>query len=270
MKPSFSAPLGLAILAVSILLSTFVPTAMGQANVQGQWKTLSYTMTINPIHEALLHNNKILVVTGSGNCPPTQQGCPSGPPYGPGNGSGAVLLDLVAGTITSFSVSWDMFCNGMIVLPDGRAFINGGTINYSPFSGSLQSSIFDPATNTFTDAPDMAHGRWYPTVTTLPDGRVMTFSGFNENGEITNNAVEIYTVNSGWSPQYIASCTPPLYPRMNVVPSGNVFYSGETNTTRMFNPSNQTWTTVANTYYGLDRKYGSSVLLPLTPANNYD
>jgi hypothetical protein len=49
-----------------------------------------------------------------------------------------------------------------------------------------------------------------------------------------------------------------------------VFYSGETNTTRLFNPFSQTWTTVANTYYVLDREYGSSVLLPLTPANNYD
>jgi len=57
---------------------------------------------------------------------------------------------------------------------------------------------------------------------------------------------------------------------MNLLPSGNVFYSGETNVTRLFNPSNQTWTTVANTYYGIDRSYGSSVLLPLTPANNYD
>jgi hypothetical protein len=157
----------------------------------------------------LLHNNKILIVTGSGNCPPTQPGCPSGPPYGPANDSGAVLLDLVAGTITPFSVTWDMFCNGMIVPPDGRAFIDGGTINYNPFSGSVQASIFDPATNAFSNAQNMAHGRWYPTVTTLPDGRVVTFSGFDENGEITNTTVKIYTVNSGWSPQYTADLDAP-------------------------------------------------------------
>jgi len=29
----------------------------------------------------------------------------------------------------------------------------------------------------------MAHGGWYPTVTTLGDGRMMTFSGINENGK---------------------------------------------------------------------------------------
>ena len=270
MKLTMPASLRPAILVVSMLLGTFVPIVIGQANVQGQWSTLSYTMPINPIHAALLHNNKILVVTGSGNCPPSQSGCPSGPPFGPANGSGAILLDPVAGSITQFSVKWDMFCNGMIVLPDGRAFINGGTINYSPFEGALTSAIFDPSTNLFTNTTNMAHGRWYPTVTVLPSGQVMTFSGFDENGEITNTAVEIYTVNSGWSPQYTANWTPPLYPRLHVLPSGSVFYSGETNVTRLFNPSNQSWTTVADTYYGIDREYGSSVLLPLTPADNYD
>ena len=49
-------------------------------------------------------------------------------------------------------MSWDMFCNAMVLLPDGRAFINGGTIQYDPFFGQPKSSIFDPATNTFTDA----------------------------------------------------------------------------------------------------------------------
>jgi Galactose oxidase-like, Early set domain/Glyoxal oxidase N-terminus len=270
MKGNSSARSGQAVLVSLILLGAFVQVAMGQPNVQGKWSTLSYTMPINPIHAALLHTGKVLIVAGSGNCPPTQSGCPSGPPYGPSNNSGAALLDPVAGTITQLTVNWDMFCNGMVVLPDGRAFIVGGTLIYSPFSGEVKSSIFDPSTNTFTDQQNMAHGRWYPTVTTLGDGRVMAFSGFNENGEITNTAVEIYTVNSGWSPQYTANWTPPLYPRMHLLPSGEVFYSGETNTTRTFDPSNQSWATVANTYYGITRTYGSSVLLALTPANNYD
>ncbi len=267
MKANFS---GLFSLAVLALLSTFVPMAMGQANVQGQWNTLPYTMPINPIHAALMHNNKILVVTGSGNCAPTQGGCPSGPPYGPANGSGAVVVDLVAGTITPFSEIPDYFCNGMINLPDGRVFIDGGTINYNPLSGSVQSSVFDPATNTFTDLQNMEHGRWYPTPIVLGDGRVLTFSGYNEDGEITNTTFQYYTVNQSWSPLYTPDWTPPLYPRLTLLPSGNVFYSGETTPTQMLNTSTQAWTTVANTYYGLDREYGSTVLLPLTPANNYD
>src|SRR4029077_5618653 len=165
--------------------------AWGQADVQGQWSTLNYSMTINPIHVALMRNGKILVVTGSGNCPPSQSGCPSGGPYGGSNASGAVVLDPVAKTINQLSVSWDMFCNSMTVLADGRVMVNGGTLAYDPFHGSQRTSLFDPATNLFTDVQTMAHGRWYPTVTLLSDGRVMTFSGFNETGG-TNQAVEIY------------------------------------------------------------------------------
>ncbi|PYV51147.1 MAG: hypothetical protein DMG98_26580, partial [Acidobacteria bacterium] len=92
-------------------------------------------MPINPIHVALLGNGKVLVVPGSGNCPPSQSGCPSGPPYGPSNNSGALLWDPTTGAITQFSVSWDMFCNAMALLKDGRALIDGGTIQYDPFYG---------------------------------------------------------------------------------------------------------------------------------------
>src|ERR1700741_2895948 len=100
--------------------------ARAQANVVGQWRTLSTTcpaasgcMPINPIHSALLHNGKVLIVAGSGNCPPSLSGCPmppSAPPYGPSTGSGAGLWDPVAQTFTQYTVSWDMFCNGIVVL----------------------------------------------------------------------------------------------------------------------------------------------------------
>src|SRR6266478_3795615 len=257
-------------LVFSLLLSVFVPVMMGQANVQGQWSTLPYLMPINPIHVALLSNGKVLVVAGSGNCPPSQSGCPSGPPYGPSNNSGALLWDPVTGAITQFSVSWDMFCNGMVLLKDGRALIDGGTIQYDPFYGQPQAAVFDPATNTFANVQNMVHGRWYPTVVTLGDGRVMTFSGLNETGG-TNTAVEFYTVGSGWSTQYIAPWTPDLYPRLHLLPSGKVFYSGAQTTSKLFDPSTTTWNTnVATTIYGNTRTYGTSVLLPLTPANNYD
>ena len=129
--------------------------------------------------------------------------------------------------------------------------------------------MFDPATGLFTDVQNMAHGRWYPTVTTLGDGRVMTFSGLTETGG-TNTAVEIYTVGSGWSPEYPAGWTPPLYPRMHLSTDGRVFYAGSGRGSRFFNPSTNTWSAVvATTNYTSSRSYGTSVLLPLTPANGY-
>ena len=253
-----------------LLLTSMVPVTMGQVNVQGQWSTLPNTMPINPIHAALLSNGKVLVVAGSGSCAPSLSGCPSGPPYGPSNNSGALLWDPVTQAITQFSLSWDMFCNGMVLLPDGRALIDGGNLQYGPFYGEKQAAVFDPATNTFTNVQNMAHGRWYPTVLTLADGRVMTFSGLNETGG-TNASVEFYTVGSGWSQQYFASWTPDLYPRLHLLPNGKVFYSGAQTTSKLFDPSTTTWNrNVATTLYGNTRKYGTSVLLPLTPADNYD
>src|ERR1700687_4739762 len=226
---------GQTFIALFLVLAASVPHAAAQADVKGQWSTLNYSMTINPIHVALMHNGKILVTTGSGNCPPSQSGCPSGPPFNGSNGSGAVVLDPVAKRITQLSVSYDMFCNSMTVLADGRVMVNGGTISFDPFRGIQKTTLFDPATNAFTAVQDMAHGRWYPTVTLLSDGRIVTFSGQDENGN-TKSTVEIEMVVSGMSSPVNAGWIPPLYPRMHLLPNGKVFYSGPSATSYYFNP----------------------------------
>jgi len=248
---------GIILLAVTFL-SLSAQLLWAQANLQGRWTTLPYLMPINPVHMALLHNGKVLIVAGSGNDPSV-----------PATNYRAAVWDPQAGTIPTQLVAWDMFCNGMVVLPDGRAFINGGTLQYDPFHGQPKSAVYDLATGVFTDVQNMAHGRWYPTVTTLGDGRVMTFSGLTETGG-TSTTVEIYTPGSGWSQEYAAGWTPPLYPRMHLMPNGNVFYSGSGTGSRIFNTSTNTWSgVVATTNYSGTRTYGTSVLLPLTPANGY-
>jgi hypothetical protein len=98
----------------------------------------------------------------------------------------------------------------------------------------------------------------------------MAFSGLKETGG-TNTAVEFYTVGAGWSQEYPASWTPPMYPRLHLLPNGTVFDSGAQTTSKLFDPSTKTWNTnVATTIYGNARTYGTSILLPLTPANHYD
>jgi hypothetical protein len=230
--------------------------ARGQAQTIGQWQTITTQMPINPVHLALMHNGKVLVVSGSGNLP-------SDTNYMAG------VFDPATQTITTQPIAWDMFCNGMVVLPDGRPFVMGGTLQYDPFHGETRTSVFDPTTGSFADLETMAHGRWYPTATTLSDGRVMVFSGLTETGG-TNTAVEFYTVGSGWSAQFGAPWTPPLYPRFHLLPNGKVFYSGSTTSSHLFDPSTQTWTlNIAKTNFSGTRTYGTSVLLPLTPANGY-
>jgi hypothetical protein len=240
---------------ILLLFSGLGSFAAGEAAAQGQWTTLPYVMPINPIHMALMNNGQVLIVAGSG--------------YDAANSNyEAAVWDPRAGTIIRQSVGWDMFCNGMVVLPDGRVFINGGNLKYNPWLGERRSAVYDPVTGQFTDLENMAHGRWYPTVTMLGDGSVMTFSGLSEFGA-TNRSVEIYRVGSGWSPEYDSSWVPPLYPWMHLLPDGNVFVSGSISQSWTFAPSTKTWSAMAPTNLGRTRRYGSSVLLPLSPADGY-
>ncbi len=243
---------------VVMLSFSLIATAYlaAQADKYGQWTTLSTSMPINPVHVAMLHNGKILVVSGSGNVA--------------GNTNyQAGLFDPATGTVTTQPVSWDMFCNGMVILPDGRPLIIGGTLQYDPFHGQTLAAEYDPATNSFTNVQSMAVGRWYPTATMLGDGRVMAFSGLDVNGS-TTPGVQFFTEGSGWSSVVNAPWTPPLYPRMTLLPNGKVFYSGPGANSALFDPATQSWTqNVAQTNYGGSRNYGTTVLLPLTPANNY-
>jgi hypothetical protein len=250
-----------AIVALAIfLVSAFVfqCPAWAQANVQGQWKTLSTQTPINPVHIALMRNGRVLFVSGSGSNPSTTNFM-------------AGVWDPATDTITTQSLIYDMFCNGMVTLPDGRQFVLGGTILYHPnFTGDPRASVYDFTTGNFVELQSMAHGRWYPTATTLSDGSIMVSSGLDENGA-TNTTIEIYKVGVGWSQPYSPpGWMPPLYPRMHLLPNGTVFYSGSTTGSATFNTTTHTWTNVATTNYSGTRTYGTSVLLPLMPANNYD
>ncbi|HZR28153.1 MAG TPA: galactose oxidase-like domain-containing protein [Terriglobales bacterium] len=249
----------LRVLVSLFLTGSFVPCLLGQVQTQGQWQTQGYQLPINPIHVALMHNGKILLVAGSGN-------------NANNLGSGilkSAVLDPQSGAISVQQQGWDMFCEGMTVLPDGRVFVAGGTLAYSPFLGEKHSAIFDPVSGQFADVQPMHHGRWYPTTITLNDGRVLVFGGTSET-DTSNNTIEFYTIGSGWSQEFTAPFTSPLYPRMHQLPNGAIFDSGPAPDSNIFDPSSQQWTlNVAHTNYGNIRIYGSSVLLPLTPANNY-
>jgi hypothetical protein len=223
----------------SVALSTIFLAVLGvgsqkvvaQPQVTGQWVTLPYLMPINPIRLDLLHNGKLLIVAGSENSPTEHtQGI-----------SKAAVWDLAAQTLTVQQMLWDVFCNGGTFFADGRCMVVGGTSQYDvpaygEFYGDPQVTVFDPVTNAFNQLQSMAHGRWYATTITLGDGRVLTFSGTDETGA-TNQTIEIYKVASGWSPQYRAAFTPPLYPWLHVLPDGTVFYSGDTPASAWFDPS---------------------------------
>ena len=81
--------------------------------------------------------------------------------------------------------------------------------------------------------------------------------------------MEIYRVGAGWSQEYDSGWVPPLYPWMHLLPNGNVFLSGSVSQTWMFDVSTKNWSAMAPTNLAQTRRYGSSVLLPLSPADGY-
>src|SRR5205814_453037 len=207
--------------AVIVALLCLVLSAaqmFAQASLVGQWQTLPATMPINPVHVALLRNGKILVVSGSGNVA-------SNTNYQAG------VWDPATGTVTTQPLAWDMFCNGMVILSDGRPFIVGGTLAYDPFHGYAKTAAYDPSTGQFNDLQTMAHGRWYGSSVLLPltpaNGyrpRIMIFGGGNP-ATATTEVIDLSAAVPAWQ------MGPPMsQPRieMNAVllPTGKVLTLG--------------------------------------------
>jgi hypothetical protein len=80
----------------------------------------------------------------------------------------------------------DLFCAGHVLLPDGRALVTGGTLASSPWKGTRTQYAFNFVSETYDKLPDMAVGRWYPSVVTMSDGRQLITSGYDETGKTTS------------------------------------------------------------------------------------
>ena len=134
-------------------------------------------------------------------------------------------------------------------------------------------------------------GRWYPTALTLSDGRVITMGGHPNSADSrhSNFMVELFDpslnlwIDAGDEPQSVISAVanrpahkPEIYPRLHLLPDGNVFCvaladekSYFWHPTDGFTPLS---TTVPSEMY-LSRNYDlnlwGSVLLPLRPDEGY-
>ncbi|MFG2916582.1 galactose oxidase-like domain-containing protein [Kitasatospora sp. NPDC048298] len=100
------------------------------------------------------------------------------------------------------------------------------TLDKQEYQGIRSAFEFNPDTELYEPVTDMAHARWYPTLTGLGDGRVVTVSGLDDTGEILNgNDNEIYDPKAkSWSkgPDHYF----PTYPAIFLTASGRLFYSG--------------------------------------------
>jgi hypothetical protein len=233
-------------------------------HTDGTWTTLPYAMPINPISATLLHTGEVLIVAGSEN--DADNNTAGAESYR------AAIWDPTGTTGDSVAVqnlSYDVFCSGTAVLPDGRPLIVGGTSDYS-FAGENRATIFDPETSRYVQAQEMVDGRWYATATALGDGRIMAWSGISLTSG-TNASVEIYDLRNagdGWGAPIDGAPSPPLFPRTFLLTNGKVFWTGQgfsspNANTWIFDPVAGTWNASIPTT--MDRSNGSAVMLPLLP-----
>ncbi|MFL5401748.1 MAG: hypothetical protein ACJ8BF_02910, partial [Gemmatimonadales bacterium] len=166
------------------------------------------------------------------------------------------LWDPEWGAFMPVPVATMVFCSGHTFLGDGRLLVAGGHI--SDEHGLPDANLFDGSSQSWTSLPEMHWGRWYPTSTTLADGRVVTLGGKDQDG-VPVDTPEVWTGDS-WSRLTGASRSLPYYPRTFVAPNGLLFYAGELPETAYLDPTGAgSWVPVATSNYGR-RDYGTAVM----------
>jgi fibronectin type 3 domain-containing protein len=156
------------------------------------------------------------------------------------------VWDPVTGSFITIPSPNNLFCSGHAGLPDGRVMAVGGHI--STHVGLPTAQIFNPTTNSWSTTPNMANGRWYPTATALPDGRLLVLSG-ESNGDGTDVTVpEIYNpATNSWSALSTATFLFSYYPHPYVLPDGRVIVVGtseDPTVSEILDIGAKTWTAV--------------------------
>lgn len=218
----------------AIMLAAVAGAGDGPPEEVGLWEG-PYEWPVFAVHSCMLSTGKVLQWSYTGMA---------------GLGS-TWLFDPATWAFTEIPLDRDIFCGGNTQLADGRILVAGGDTfeglrhDDGFFQGIPDTHIFDPVSETWTRVGDMRRGRWYPTAITMPDGRVLVFTGRDETGLARNRDVEIYDPwnddqgDAGW--EVVSKLDLPLYVRLSIMPDGNLFKSCPGIHSRVFNVD--TWAT---------------------------
>jgi hypothetical protein len=151
---------------------------------------------------AVMLDSKVLYIGGGGS-----SGCPTNLPR-----NSVELIDLAAGTPqwrATGSLRIGRRHSVATMLADGKVLVTGGTsqCGFTNEAGAVfAGEIYDPATESWSDAANASVVRVYHSTTVLlPDGRVLS-TGSGEGGNVTNQySYEIY------SPPYLFKGARPAY-----------------------------------------------------------
>ncbi|MGA5414053.1 kelch motif-containing protein [Streptomyces pseudogriseolus] len=94
------------------------------------------------------------------------------------------------------------------------------------FQGIRDAYEFDPVAEKYIKVDPMKEARWYPTLTTLSDGKILSVSGLDDIGQLVPGKNEIYDPETKeW--EYTDKVRQfPTYPALFLMQNGKIFYSG--------------------------------------------
>jgi len=239
--------------ANSVTSSPVNLSALPSAATTGSWGPL-VNWDFVPLHMSLLPTGKIIAwgkydggATGTMGGRPRLWDPAAGPPTG----------------LPMINVDTMLFCSGHAFMADGTLMVSGG--HKQDDKGINVTNFFGPD-GSWQKGPNMAFGRWYPTVTELPDGRMLTMAGRDSAGNVVTTP-EIWN-GSQWTQLPGAGDTIiPYYPRNFVDPKdGRVFMAGERIRSRWFDPNGTapggqgSWSNGPFHIYRKNRDYGTAVM----------
>jgi len=226
---------GVALAAASALAPSLV---YAQANMTGQWNRLPHLPMV-PIHDVYLPNGKLMLF---------------------GKNSTQTLWDPITGAVSNLpSPGYDLFCSAHTYLNDSTVLVPGGHI--ADYVGLAKTSLYNPATNSWSPVPDMNAGRWYPTATTLPNGDALVLAGQIDTTVGMNTLPQVYQkATNTWRNLTTAQLYQPMYPMMFLASNGRVIDVGPSPFTRWLDTSGTgSWANITNRTTGW-RDYGSAVM----------
>ncbi|MFC3577777.1 galactose oxidase-like domain-containing protein [Streptomyces yaanensis] len=94
------------------------------------------------------------------------------------------------------------------------------------FQGIRDAYEFDPVAERYIKVDPMNEARWYPTLTTLSDGKILSVSGLDDIGQLVPGKNEIFdptTRKWTYTPKVRQF---PTYPALFLMQNGKIFYSG--------------------------------------------
>ncbi|MGK5629540.1 galactose oxidase-like domain-containing protein [Streptomyces sp. URMC 123] len=94
------------------------------------------------------------------------------------------------------------------------------------FQGIKDAYEFDPVAERYVPVDPMHEARWYPTLTTLEDGKVLSVSGLDEIGQVVPGKNEVYDPKTKKWTYLPKQRFFPTYPALFLTEGGKLFYTG--------------------------------------------